>query len=73
MVFIWDYNVYIKFVAYLCFCIEKWDGEKKCYSWTLRWTRNLSTVNLYIKVELFIKIDVIILYFMLCLFIEVIL
>lgn len=40
----------------------------------LRLTKNLSTVNLYIKVELFIKIDVIILYFMLCLFIvEVIL
>ncbi len=30
----------------------------------LRLTKNLSTVNLYIKVELFIKIDVIILYFM---------
>lgn len=32
-------------------------------------TKNLSTVNLYIKVELFIKIAVIILYFMLSLFI----
>lgn len=30
---------------------------------------NLSTVNLYIKVELFIKIDVIILYFVYSLFI----
>lgn len=35
----------------------------------LRLIKNLSTVNLYIKVDLFIKIDVIILYFVYSLFV----
>lgn len=64
-----DYSVYIKFVACPRFCIENEMEKKICYSWMLRLNKNLSTVNLYMKVELFIKIDVIILYVLLYLFI----